>query len=182
MGNKSSTPPPTTQISVASILDGIPLAAEKSFPSSKALGIITADPEAIIKGKDVYKTKSVQGTVKIYKQQIINMDKHTLIKAVEVIERDWDVDMKEFRSFKMLIESTKRDWSYATNVVDELERNSDDTHFLFYHITRSEHDKYSLAICHLKSDTVLQNNVMIAGLMLEGLLGKYEQKRLYLQF
>ena len=168
---------------VASILDGIPLAAEKCFPSTKALGVITADPEAVLKGKDVYKKKSCEGSLKIYKQKILNMDKDTLIKAAEVIKRDWEVEMNQFRSFKMLIESTtKRDWSYDSNVVEELERNSSGTQFLFFHVIRSEHDKYSLAICHLKSDTQLQNDVMIAGLILEGLLGKDEQKRLYLQF
>ena len=183
MGNKSSTPPPTTQVLVASVFDKIPMAVEKGFISSKALGAITDDPEGILKGKDVYKTKSAQGTLKIYKQKIINMDKDTLIKAIEVIKRDWDVDMNDFSSFKMLIESTTQgDWSYDTNTVEELERSSSGTRFLFYNITRSEHDKYSFAICHLKSDTALQNNVMIAGLMLEGLLGKDEQNRLYLQF
>ena len=170
-------------VSVASILDRIPMAAEKSFPSTKALGVITDDPGAVSKGRDVYKTKSCEGSLKIYKQKILKMDQETLIRAVEVIKRDWEIDMNEFRSFKMLIASTtQRGWSYDTNTVEELEHNVSNTHFLFYHVTRNEHDQYNFAICHLKSDTALQNNVMIAGLMIEGLLGKDEQNRLYLQF
>lgn len=158
------------------------MATETDFPSTKALGVITLDPEAVSKGKSLYKTKSVEGTLKLYKQKIKNMDKPTLRKAVQVIQNDWDVEVQELNSFKMFVASTTEDgWSYDGNRVEELEHNSSGTQFLFFQVQRNE-DKYSLAICYLKSDTPLYNEVLIAGMMIEGLLGKDEKPRLYLQF
>ena len=176
--SESSTSP---KVSVDTIMDGIPMATDKHFPSTRALGVITADPESVSNAKDEYKRKSSDGTLTLYKQKITNMDRMTLRKAVEVIQRDWDVDVKGLRAFKMFVESTTKEWSYDDNVVEELEPNSERTQFIFFHVIFKD-GKYSMAICHLKSNTPLDSEVLIAGLMKEGFLGKDEDKRLYLQF
>lgn len=184
--SSSSPPAPAApaapKVTVNSIMEGIPTATDKDFPSAKALAVITLDPEAVSEGKDVYKTKSVEGSLKLYKQKMTKMDKSTLRKAVQAIQRDWDVDVQEMDSFKMFVASTTEEgWNYDSNVVEELEHNSSGTQFLFFQVVRDE-GKFSLAICNLKSDTPLYNEVLIAGLMIEGLLGKDEKQRLYLQF
>ena len=190
MGSTESSPaalasaaPAAPKVTVNTIMEGIPMATETDFPSAKALGVITLDPEAVSKGKSLYKTKSVEGTLKLYKLKIKNMDKPTLRKAVQVIQHEWDVKVQEMDSFKMFVASTTEEgWSYDDNIVEELEHDSTGTQFLFFQVQRNE-DKYSLAICYLKSDTPLYyNEVLVAGMMIEGLLGKDEKQRLYLQF
>ena len=177
MGNFSPPPPSTS-----TILDGIPTATEKTFPSNRALGIITADPAAIANGKDTYKKRSADGEVTLYKQKIVNMDSEALSKAVKLLERGWDLDTRQFRSFKMFVASKDNHWSYDDNVIEELEQTNNGTQFMFFRVIRNASGKFSLAICHLKSDQPLQNDVLIGGLIMEGLLGKDEEKKIYLQF
>lgn len=191
MGNTESSPAPAASASAApaapkvtvnNIMDEIPMATDKGFPSTTALDVITADPEAVSEGKALYKAKSLQGTLKIYKKKITYMDKNTLRQVAQVIQREWDVEVGDLSSFKMFVASTTEDgWSYDSNTIEELECNSSCTQFLFIMVTW-DGNKYNLGICHLKSDVPLQNDMIFAGMIMEGLLGKDEDGRLYFQF
>lgn len=68
------------------------------------------------------------------------------------------------------------DWTFESSVVE------DGTMFLYYVICyNSQSSKYNVAICHLKADTRLSKEVMIAGLIEKGILSKDEHDQLHLR-
>lgn len=170
----------------STVMDSIPVvveAAKKFFPSSKARAAITGDAEAVYKAKQNWEEMTKNREVKLYKQQITNMDKQTLKSVVMVLERDWDDSVKQLPSFKMLVESAKNEWKFQGNVVEQIEWGRKGTEFLYYKIIQDS-GEYHLAICHLKvpGDTRVSDNVVIGGLMAQGLLARDKDNNIYLQF
>lgn len=157
----------------------------KLFPSEKALAAVTSDAKSVCESKQQFDELSQAGKVKLYKQQITHMDRGTLKKVVEQIERDWSGSVVEFASFKKLFRSATDKWQYTENAAEELEISVDGKEILYFKIIRqgNENTTYNLAICHLCiATTSAHPNLVIGGMMAEGLLARDEEKNIYLQF
>ena len=166
-------------------MDKLPVSAQEHFPSKKALDVMKADPDTVNEGRKCYeKMLKTAGSVNLYKQQIVGMDEHTLKQVVNTFAEKLDPEVKQLGSLKKLQKIANGLWAFKGNNVDEeLQVTSDGTNFLFYNISVDEMDRYNLAICHLKASEETTRDVLIGGLMAEGLLATDEEKTaVYLQF
>lgn len=172
----------------STVMDALPVVESKNerlFPSKKATAAVTSDAKSVYESKQQFHELSQEGKVKLYKQQITHMDRETLKKVVTRIERDWkgNTSVTEFRSFKMLVESATEGWKFTVNNVEELEMSSDGMVFLYFKIVLEDDNTYNLAICHLHATVRATRNLVIGGMMAEGLLARDEEKKnIYLQF
>ena len=74
-------------------------------------------------------------------------------------------------------------WIDDSNQVEVIERSYNCTQILFVNVQRSTYSgKYNLVICHLKANTEISEDVLIGGMITEGLLARDAgQNKLYLQ-
>ena len=125
---------------------------------------------------------SEEGNVQFYKQKITGMDRKTLQNVFKTIERDWGLQIHEFPKFEQLIKTGE--WREGSNgEVENMERSSNGTQFLFYNVQQSGYNtgKYNLVICHLNASTEISQDVLIGGMINEGLLARdTERDELYL--
>ena len=170
----------------STVMEALPVVADgvtKLFPSKKALGAITSNPEAVSKGKDSYEKLSKTGSVYLYKQQVTGMDKVTLTKVVLTFLQNVNSEVTALLSVEMLKASATDEWMFSGNIVEELENSPSGTNFLFYKIFIDSKGKYNIAICHLQASCKITTDVLIGGLIAEGLLARDKDNRaVYLQF
>ena len=142
------------------------------------------DLETVRRAKNVFNAMSEEGHVKIYKQRMIGCDRQTLEKVFKTIERDWGVQINDFPEFKDLIAETRASrWMEDSDQVEVIERSNYGAQILFVNVQQSIYSgKYNLVICHLEAHTKISNDVLIGGMITEGILARdVERDRLYLQ-
>ena len=140
------------------------------------------DLETVRRAKNVYHAMSEEGCVQIFKQRMTGCDRQTLENVFNTKERDWGVQMDDFPKLKALISNIRaREWMNDKEEV--IERSSNGTQFVFANVQQSIYTgQYNLVLCHLKANTEISENVLIGGMMTEGLLARDgESNTLYLQ-
>ena len=168
----------------STVMDVLPLVASdisKLFPSSKAVAQIKSDPEGVYKAQKTYQDLTSSGRARLLKQQTTGMDRSTLCKAVTIIQDKWGESMKSFELFETLIESATKDWKFDSNTVEQLESNSDGTKLLYLKIVNNC-EKYHLAICYFEAEVQVNQQILLGGLISEGLLAKDDKNNIYLNF
>ena len=167
--------------SYSSLMKKIPKTEHKKFPSSRAIGVIKADPEGVLNGKDIYKTKRDEGTMKLFKQYFTGLNKAALDGMAELVSKQWKDEFEDDPLSIKILEKVST-FSFNDNAMEELEQSKDGTKMVYF-IIKANHSThtYDLAICFLKSSVQLNTQTLFGGLITEGLLGKDEDDQLYLQ-
>ena len=140
------------------LIESIPPARDKTFPSKKALGDIMAHPEIVPEDKNSYNVKFEQCVKLRYRDierhtlndigKLINTIPMTQVVKTHFCETDWEFDSCE-----------------ETDMCEDT--------FMFLGVKEKKlYDRYELAFCFLKANTRLSNATLIGGLINEGLLGK----------
>ena len=161
-------------------MDGIPEARNKAFPSDKAMGIITSNEGEVIKGKDSYNARFEQGEIKISKLKFTGLNRDTLRSTLESMEQ-LDEDIQQFGGYRLSLQTILREADeFDTKIVEELFSNGDNTKFLFLNMNH-KYQKYDVAVCLVKCSAPINSGIMVGFLIKEGLLGKCESGKLYLQ-
>ena len=171
--------------SVSRVMESIPSAPDKQVQTGRALGIITSNPGEVIKGKEEYINMSRHGTVKLYKQKFLGLNRVALKGTAKILQDKWKFTMKDFASFDSLVQSLSNDkWVYESNIVEEIETGKDGNTLLFFIVKQRPDDKFDFYVCYLKTETgkYVSAHYMIGGMLTEGLLGKDDAKQLYLVF
>ena len=182
MGGSESTlnPDPHTNIP-PTVGSRIPSACDKTFRSDKALGIVIANTDEVVKGIDTYNTRFTRGEIKISKLMLSGLDKKALKLIGKFIPNEWNVEVRRFKVLSLLLKAliAKHGMSFDSDVAEEID--SDGSSTLFIYLVQNKNKTYELAICYVQYKTAISTAIMVGGLIREGLLGKSENGQLYLQ-
>lgn len=163
-------------------MEEIPFASNQDFPYHKIGSFVSGDPAAVRSGKSVYQNLKKQGLVKLFiKEKYKNVKEEALPSIAEGLKILKNSDLK---SVQMLFEALKSPiYMTSNNVIEEIENSSDGTTFFYCSISVNEEtERFNIAICCIQVERAITGAEMAAGLMTEGILGKDEKDRLYLQF
>ena len=161
------------------VMKEIPKATNRDFQSRRAMAIIRSNPEDVLNGIPFYDELRCQGRTTLFKQKVMSVDKSTLSSISEMIKH-WNIqDLSTSILHRIL---TTDNWVFESNEVEEINISRDGTTFLYYVIQYNYWTgKYNMVVCHLKTDVRLNSETMIAGLISEGILGKDDEDKMYLQ-
>ena len=161
------------------LMQDIPKSVNKDFPSSRVAGIIKSDAEEVLRGIEIYACMKGTGTISLFKNRWISVERHDLSNLIDFIKKELKIhDTPSLYSLNKLI--TSQDWTFSTNIVEELEVSRDGSSFVYCAVHNHHNGKLSVGVCCMKAETHLSPQTMIGGLISEGLLTKDDECKLYL--
>lgn len=159
----------------------VPPTRNRSFESKRLTALVNKYPESVCKGINIYKQLREQSKVEIIKTRGTSLTKSVLSDTALMITRV--IGNPNMISFNLLLQILTRDtWTLNHEVIEELELSPDETKFLYFVVRyNGSTNTYDFAVCYSKANCKLNREVFTAGLITEGLLGKDNESRLYLQ-
>ena len=139
------------------------------------------DLQEVRRGRKSYEKLSSEGKAKIYRQKMTKTNRETLQDVLSRVKRQWAIEEEEFPNFCQDIHNILAGVEY--DMIENMERSSNGTKFLFYHVQRTvvnESSKYDLVLCYLTANTEVNENEFVGGLVTEGYMAVNRQENIYL--